>query len=163
MAVRLWEVREQGIVKSKRQAKMIEIIEQNEIETQDELAERLMEAGFVATQATISRDIRELKLTKVSDGNGKQKYIMLKNQELDHVSKLAKVMRAGIIGIDTAENLVIIKTVSGVAMAVAAALDNSEIEGMVGCIAGDDTIFCAIKTKEMVEDVVKIIEEMAFH
>lgn len=163
MAVRLWEVREQGIVKSKRQAKMIEIIEQNEIETQDELAERLMEAGFVATQATISRDIRELKLTKVSDGNGKQKYIMLKNQELDHVSKLAKVMRAGIIGIDTAENLVIIKTVSGVAMAVAAALDNSEIEGMVGCIAGDDTIFCAIKTKEMVENVVKIIEEMAFH
>lgn len=163
MAVRLWEVREQGIVKSKRQAKMIEIIEQNEIETQDELAERLMEAGFVATQATISRDIRELKLTKVSDGNGKQKYIMLKNQELDHVSKLAKVMRAGIIGIDAAENLVIIKTVSGVAMAVAAALDNSEIEGMVGCIAGDDTIFCAIKTKEMVENVVKIIEEMAFH
>lgn len=142
---------------------MIEIIEQNEIETQDELAERLMEAGFVATQATISRDIRELKLTKVSVGNGKQKYILLKNQELDHVSKLTKVMRAGIIGIDTAENLVIIKTVSGVAMAVAAALDNSEIEGMVGCIAGDDTIFCAIKTKEMVEDVVKIIEEMAYH
>ncbi|MBQ3514462.1 MAG: arginine repressor [Lachnospiraceae bacterium] len=150
-------------MKSKRQAKMIEIIEQNEIETQDELAERLMEAGFVATQATISRDIRELKLTKVSVGNGKQKYILLKNQELDHVSKLTKVMRAGIIGIDTAENLVIIKTVSGVAMAVAAALDNSEIEGMVGCIAGDDTIFCAIKTKEMVEDVVKIIEEMAYH
>ena len=142
---------------------MIEIIEQNEIETQDELAERLMEAGFVATQATISRDIRELKLTKVSVGNGKQKYILLKNQELDHVSKLTKVMRAGIIGIDTAENLVIIKTVSGVAMAVAAALGNSEIEGMVGCIAGDDTIFCAIKTKEMVEDVVKIIEEMAYH
>ncbi len=142
---------------------MIEIIEQNNIETQDELAERLLEAGFVTTQATISRDIRELKLTKVSDGNGKQKYIMLKNQESDHVNKLAKVMRAGIIGIDTAENLVIIKTVSGVAMAVAAALDNSEIEGMVGCIAGDDTIFCAIKTKEMVEDVVKIIEEMAFH
>ncbi|MBQ2238062.1 MAG: arginine repressor [Lachnospiraceae bacterium] len=150
-------------MKSKRQAKMIEIIEQNNIETQDELAERLLEAGFVTTQATISRDIRELKLTKVSDGNGKQKYIMLKNQESDHVNKLAKVMRAGIIGIDTAENLVIIKTVSGVAMAVAAALDNSEIEGMVGCIAGDDTIFCAIKTKEMVEDVVKIIEEMAFH
>ena len=142
---------------------MIEIIEQNNIETQDELAERLLEAGFVTTQATISRDIRELKLTKVSDGNGKQKYIMLKNQESDHVNKLAKVMRAGIIGIDTAENLVIIKTVSGVAMAVAAALDNSEIEGMVGCIAGDDTIFCAIKTNEMVEDVVKIIEEMAFH
>ena len=142
---------------------MIEIIEQNNIETQDELAERLLEAGFVTTQATISRDIRELKLTKVSDGNGKQKYIMLKNQESDHVNKLAKVMRAGIIGIDTAENLVIIKTVSGVAMAVAAALDNSEIEGMVGCIAGDDTIFCAIRTKEMVEDVVKIIEAMAFH
>ena len=142
---------------------MIEIIEQNNIETQDELAERLMEAGFVATQATISRDIRELKLTKVSDGNGKQKYIMLKNQESDHVSKLTKVMRAGIIGIDTAENLVVIKTVSGVAMAVAAALDNSEIDGMVGCIAGDDTIFCAIRTKEMVEDVVKIIEAMAFH
>ena len=106
---------------------MIEIIEQNNIETQDELAERLLEAGFVTTQATISRDIRELKLTKVSDGNGKQKYIMLKNQESDHVNKLAKVMRAGIIGIDTAENLVIIKTVSGVAMAVAAALDNCVI------------------------------------
>lgn len=142
---------------------MIEIIEQNEIETQDELAERLMEAGFVATQATISRDIRELKLTKVSDGNGRQKYIVLRNQEPDHVLKLEKVMRAGIIGIDTAENLVVIKTVSGVAMAVAAALDNSEIEGMVGCIAGDDTIFCAIKTKEQVKEVVKIIEEMAFH
>lgn len=142
---------------------MIEIIEQNEIETQDELAEKLMEAGFVATQATISRDIRELKLTKVSDGFGKQKYIMLKNQDVDHVSKLTKVMQAGIIRVDTAENLVIIKTVSGVAMAVAAALDNSDIEGMVGCIAGDDTIFCAIKTKEMVNQVVKLIEEMAFH
>ena len=150
-------------MKSKRQAKMIEIIEQNEIETQDELAERLMEAGFVATQATISRDIRELKLTKVSDGNGKQKYVMLRTQDNDHVSKLEKVLRAGIIGIDTAENLVVIKTVSGVAMAVAAALDNSEIEGMAGCIAGDDTIFCAIKTKEQVGNVVKIIEEMAFH
>ena len=150
-------------MKPNRQAKILELIENNDIETQEQLLSELEKCGFSTTQATISRDIRELKLTKVSDGNGKQKYIMLKNQESDHVNKLAKVMRAGIIGIDTAENLVIIKTVSGVAMAVAAALDNSEIEGMVGCIAGDDTIFCAIKTKEMVEDVVKIIEEMAFH
>ena len=89
-------------MKKTRQGRIIELIQNENIETQEELADRLREEGYNVTQATVSRDIRELKLSKVPSGNGKQKYIMLKNQESDHVNKLAKVMRAGIIGIDTA-------------------------------------------------------------
>jgi len=132
-------------MKAKRQEKIIEIIEQYNIETQDELAEKLSEAGFQTTQATISRDIRELKLTKLAYPGGRQKYIALKNQELHIDKKYKRVLSDAITGMEPAQNIIVIKTVSGMAMACAAAIDSLAIEGVVGTIAGDDTIMCIAK------------------
>ena len=132
-------------MKAKRQEKIIEIIEQYNIETQDELAEKLAEAGFQTTQATISRDIRELKLTKLAYPGGRQKYIALKNQELHIDKKYKRVLSDAITGMEPAQNIIVIKTVSGMAMACAAAIDSLGIEGIVGTIAGDDTIMCIAK------------------
>ena len=132
-------------MKAKRQEKIIEIIEQYNIETQDELAEKLQEAGFQTTQATISRDIRELKLTKLAYPGGRQKYIALKNRELHIDKKYKRVLGDAIVGMEPAQNIIVIKTVSGMAMACAAAIDSLAIEGVVGTIAGDDTLICIAK------------------
>ena len=137
------------MVKAKRQKKIIEIIEQYEIETQDELAEKLMEAGFHTTQATISRDIREMKLTKLTFPNGKQKYIALQNHDTASTEKYKRVLKDGINNIVVAENILVVKTVPGMAMACAAALDHLQLSQIVGCIAGDDTIMCVVKSKEI--------------
>ncbi len=136
-----------------RQSKIIELINKHDIETQEELADLLNAAGYNVTQATISRDIRELKLTKVSTNLGKQKYIVLQNQESGMYDKYVRVLKDGFISMDMAMNIVVIKTVSGMAMAVAAALDHLHINGIIGCIAGDDTIMCAIKSLEDTEYV----------
>lgn len=140
-----------------RQSKIIEIINKYDIETQDELSDLLTSAGYNVTQATISRDIRELKLTKVATDNGKQKYIVLKNQELELSEKYVRVLRDAFISMDQAQNILVIKTVSGMAMAVAAALDALQMNAIVGSIAGDDTIMCAIRT---MEDVTKVMDKL---
>lgn len=144
-------------MKIKRQTKIIELITKNDVETQEELAELLNAAGYNVTQATISRDIRELKLTKVSSEKGKQKYIVLQKQEAGLSEKFVRVLRDGFVSMDRAQNIMVIKTVSGMAMAVAAALDALHINGIVGCIAGDDTIMCAIRT---VEDTIEVMEKV---
>lgn len=131
-----------------RQSKIIELIHKNDIETQEELAELLMSAGYTVTQATISRDIRELKLTKISVEDGKQKYIVLNNTETGLSEKYVRVLKDGFLSMDMAQNIIIIKTVAGMAMAVGAALDALSISGIMGCIAGDDTLMCVIKTTE---------------
>lgn len=141
-----------------RQSKIIELITKNEVETQEELAELLIQAGYSVTQATISRDIRELKLTKVATNTGKQKYIVLQSQEAGLSEKYARILREGFVSMDMAQNILVIKTVSGMAMAVAAALDAIHIEGIVGCIAGDDTIMCAIRT---VPDTARVMEKLS--
>ena len=135
-------------MKAKRQEKIIEIIEQYNIETQDELAEKLAAAGFPTTQATISRDIRELKLTKLAYPGGRQKYIALKNRELHIDKKYKRVLSDAIVNMEAAQNIIVIKTVTGMAMACATAIDSLGIEGIVGTIAGDDTIFAAVRTEE---------------
>lgn len=147
-------------MKAKRHAKIIELISQYEIETQEELARRLIEAGFNVTQATISRDIRELKLSKVAGHGGRQKYIALSSGEHPHTNKYTRVLRDGYVSRTEATNLIVIKTVSGMAMAVAAALDSMEIPGMAGCIAGDDTIFCAIHSEEDSKTVLAAIDRL---
>lgn len=149
-------------MKSKRQSKIIEIIEKFDIETQEELTNKLIDAGFATTQATISRDIRELKLTKVAGNNGKQKYTVSTSVTIDVSGKYKKVLSAGIISMEAAENMIVIKTVSGVAMAVGAALDSLNINGLMGCIAGDDTIFAVTRTKEMTKDVIANIKKVAW-
>ena len=149
-------------MKSARQSKIIELIEQYDIMTQEELSELLTQAGFRNTQATISRDIRELKLTKITTDSGKPKYALKQPQDIDIWKKYRQVLAAGILTMESSENLIVIKTVSGVAMAVAAALDNLDINGLMGCIAGDDTIIAVARSKEMSANVIANIEKTAY-
>ena len=135
-------------MKVSRHAKIIELINQYNVETQEELADRLNDAGFKVTQATVSRDIRDLKLTKVSVNGGKQKYVILKPEEDGMNEKYVRVLCDGFLSMDMAQNILVIKTVSGMAMAVAVAVDAMKWHEVVGCIAGDDTIMCAIRTAE---------------
>lgn len=135
-------------MKRERHAKIIELVNTNNIETQEELANALKSAGFLVTQATVSRDIRELNLTKVPDGNGRQKYSFMKVEQGNLNEKYIRILTEGYVSMDMAQNILVIKTVSGMAMAVAAALDALKWEEIVGCIAGDDTIMCAIKSVE---------------
>lgn len=149
-------------MKSARQSKIIELIEEHDIMTQEELSELLSKAGFQNTQATISRDIRELKLTKITTTSGKPKYAQQPPQDMDIWKKYRQVLAAGILTMEASENLIVIKTVSGVAMAVAAALDHLDINGLMGCIAGDDTIIAVARSKDMSEKVIANIEKTAY-
>ena len=149
-------------MKVNRHAKIVELIMTHDIETQEELADYLNEAGFPTTQATVSRDIRDLKLTKVPTGNGRQKYIVLRTPDEDLTEKYRRVLKDGYISMDMAQNILVIKTISGMAMAVAAAIDAMEWNEVVGCIAGDDTIMCAIRTVEGTTDVMEKISKIVF-
>lgn len=147
-------------MKKVRHKAIVELVEKYDIETQEELANRLEEAGFVVTQATVSRDIRELKLSKVSGANGRQKY-MIFNQDENHLSdKYIRVLKDGFISMDQAMNIMVVKTVSGMAMAVAAAIDAMHFPEVVGCIAGDDTIMVAVRTVEDTEILMNKVREM---
>lgn len=144
-------------MKQKRQNKIVELIEKHDIDTQEDLTNRLKTAGFSVTQATVSRDIRELKLSKVPSGTGKQKYIVMKTDDSHMNEKYVRVLRDGLVSMDMAQNILVIKTVSGMAMAVAAALDAMKFPEIVGSIAGDDTIMAAVRS---VEDTVIVMEKI---
>jgi transcriptional regulator of arginine metabolism len=143
-------------VKVNRHNKIIEIINKYDIETQEELADYLNREGYNVTQATVSRDIRELKLTKVNSANG-QKYALINKSEPVMQEKYNRILKDGFVSVDMAQNILVIKTVSGMAMAVAAALDAMEFNEVVGTIAGDDTIMCAVRT---VEDTALLLEKI---
>ena len=144
-------------MKVSRHAKIVELIGQYDVETQEELAELLNREGFQVTQATVSRDISYLKLTKVQSEKGKQKYVVLQPEENQISEKYRRVLRDGFSSMDMAQNILVIKTVSGMAMAVAAAIDNMDWTEVVGCIAGDDTIMCAIRT---VDDTILVMDKI---
>lgn len=135
-------------MKGSRHQKIIELIESCNIGTQEELAERLREEGFEVTQATVSRDIRQLKLSKLPDGKGRQKYVAIRQEDTVLGDKYVRVLKDGFLSMDRAQNILVIKTVSGMAMAVAAAIDAMKLEEVVGSIAGDDTIMAALRTVE---------------
>ena len=145
-------------MKKQRQKAVTELIEKYDIETQEELAAYLRKAGFNVTQATVSRDIRELKLTKISTGSGRQKYIVIKNDDTRLGDKYIRVLRDGFVSMNKAQNILVIKTVQGMAMAVAAAVDAMKLSAIVGCIAGDDTIMAAIKSADEVDIVMEKID-----
>ena len=147
-------------MKGNRHQKIIELVDNCEIETQEELADRLREEGFQVTQATVSRDIRALKLSKVSCGNGRQKYVAMKQDDTHLSAKYIRVLKDGFVSMDKAQNILVIKTVSGMAMAVAAAVDAMEMEEIVGSIAGDDTIMAAVRTTEETNVVMEKISDM---
>lgn len=144
-------------MKSKRHVKILELIQKNDIETQEELLDYLKREGYRVTQATVSRDIRELKLTKVAMKSGRQKYAVLAENTKDLLEKYTRIFQNGFVSMDMAQNILVVKTVPGMAMAVAAALDSMECHEIVGSIAGDDTVMCAVRT---VEDTVTLMERL---
>ena len=150
-------------MKVNRHAKIVELINKYQIETQEELAERLNQVGFHVTQATVSRDIRDLKLTKVPAENGKQKYAVLESGNTAMGEKYIRILRDGFVSMDMAQNILVVKTVSGMAMAVAAALDAMKLKEIVGSIAGDDTIMMAVRTIEdtqiVMDKIRNVLEE----
>ncbi len=140
-------------MKKNRHKKIIEIVSSNRVETQEELAGLLKKEGYDVTQATISRDIRSLNLSKKTGADGVSRYFAPSSSEEDYTRRYEQVMAHGITSMDVAENILVIKTVSGMAMAVAAAIDDMEYPEVVGCIAGDDTIMCVIRTRAQAVDV----------
>ncbi len=146
-------------MKVKRQSKIIELIKSNEIDTQETLVDMLNSEGFNVTQATVSRDIRELKIAKALDKNGKQKYIAPAPESIGLNQKFIRVFNEAVISIDYAQNIIVIKTLTGMAMAVAAAIDAMDMNKLeiLGTIAGDDTIFCATRSEKT---AIKIIERL---
>ena len=134
-------------MKFQRHSAIIRLIENESIETQKELSDRLMRAGFDVTQATISRDIKDLRLVKVLDGEGRYRYAVASGDGRDDYSvRFRNIFRESVVHVDYAGNIVVIKTPPGVAMAAAAAIDAMHIGNMVGSIAGDDTIFLVMRT-----------------
>lgn len=147
-------------MKKNRHDKIIEIINRNVVETQEQLASLLKEAGYDVTQATVSRDIRQMKLTKQVIEDGRQKYVYTTaDPEVMH-DKYVNVLKAGFVSMDVAQNILVIRTVSGMAMALATAIDALDLPEVVGCIAGDDTIMIAIKTNEQAVETMNRIGEM---
>lgn len=144
-------------MKKNRHEKIEDLIRRFDIETQEDLAEKLREDGFRVTQATVSRDIREMQLTKVQTTDGKQKYASLKQNIEESGDKYTRVLRDGFSSMEMAQNLLVIKTGSGMAMAAAVALDAMKLSEVVGCIAGDDTIFVAARSAEDTEKLMNII------
>ena len=144
-------------MKSDRHKKILELIADNNIGTQEELADALNKAGYNVTQATVSRDIRALNLTKVTIDGVNQKYTTLSHSSPVPNDKYIRVLKEGYLSMDMAQNILVIKTVSGMAMAVAEALDVIGFHEIVGCVAGDNTIMCAVRT---VDDTIILMDKL---
>ena len=144
-------------MKSKRHRKILEVIKEQNISTQEELADILKKAGFNVTQATVSRDIKELALIKVNAGNDQYKYALPSEITVSE-TRLRFMLKEFVINYDYSENILVIRTAPGNANAVASALDNAQWSEIIGSVAGDDTILIVVKTKEAVKDVIKRLE-----
>lgn len=148
-------------MKYSRHAKILEIIEDHEIETQEELAEFLKKNGFNVTQATVSRDIKELRLIKVLTKNGRYKYAAIQQQDNVISDRLIKIFKDSVLAIDHSGNIVVLKTLSGAANAAAEAIDVLDLKGITGTIAGDNTIFILISENvdkhEIIEEFKKLM------
>jgi len=148
-------------MKNYRHQKIMEIIQNNSIETQEELAELLNQQGFPVTQATVSRDIKQLQLQKVPTASGRQCYAPATRGGSLINDRMRNVLREGFVSMDAAQNILVVRTVSGMAMAVAAVIDAIQIPQLLGCIAGDDTVMCVIRSNDDVPEVMDKLTEMA--
>ena len=148
-------------MKIARHSKIIDLINQYDIETQEELAAKLQEAGFAVTQATVSRDIRELKLMKIAKPDGGSRYTVMGPRDSQNSEKYIRVLKDAFVSMEMAQNILVIKTVSGMANAAGAALDNMNYSEVVGCIAEDDTIACINRSTDdtiiLMDKIKKII------
>ncbi|MCH5297419.1 MAG: arginine repressor [Ruminococcus sp.] len=136
-------------MKSGRHARILDIIAEKPIETQDELLTILKSEGYKATQATISRDIKDLRLVKTLGSDGKYRYVTAEINTTNLQSGFSSLLGTAVVSIDRAENIVVVKTLSGMAQAICASLDSINYSSVVGTIAGDDTIFIACRSKEL--------------
>jgi arginine repressor len=141
-------------VKASRHARIKEIIENKAVETQEELAEALRKKGIEVTQATVSRDIKELMLIKVPTGEGRYRYAFPPEQNVVFSqARLERVFKESVIGLDHSLNIIVIRTVPGLAQAVAYAVDSTKWPEIIGTVGGDDTIFILVKPPEAVDTV----------
>lgn len=147
-------------MKKERQEKIKEIIQLHKIDTQDELIKRLKESGFTATQATMSRDIKELKLTKISDGVNGYYYVFPHSVRINDINKLNDSLAHLIISVNSAMNIIVIKTHAGMAQAVATGIDNIKSDDILGCVAGDDTIFVVTVSNDVAQNIGAKIKTM---
>ncbi len=140
-------------MKFQRQAKILELIEHNEIETQEELSMRLRDLGYDTTQATVSRDIKELRLIKILSPSGKYRYATSTQEaENSFVNRLQNIFRECVTGVDAAQNIVVIKTLPALASAAAMAIDAMRVPKVIGTISGDDTVFIVMRDNESALD-----------
>lgn len=154
-------IKTKGSAKEVRQRAILELIGKEKISTQNDLSDRLRESGFPVTQATISRDIRELRLIKVAEAGGNYYYAVGKNQEQYQAShKFYTIFLASVIRIEFANNLVVINCYTGMAQAVCACIDSLEWQGVLGTVAGDDTIIMVTRDEHTAADVVRTLREI---
>ena len=147
-------------MKSKRHSKIIEIINSKAIETQEELAEELKSAGFEVTQATVSRDIKTLRLIKIQGSDGKYRYSIINQNKNEMLEKLSSILINTVISLENIDKIVVVKTISGSASAAAEAIDRLELGEIAGTIAGDNTIFILVRTLEKAQELVERISKM---
>ncbi len=148
-------------LKDKRRERIRELISKEHIATQMELSQRLMESGFQVTQATVSRDIRELRLVKISDGDGTYHYALGKASEtVSSHEKFYPIFQSSILRVDRAQNIVVIHTETGMAQAVCATMDNMKYPGVLGTVAGDDTIFAVVQSEEQAEELADMLQRL---
>lgn len=148
-------------MKNARHEQILQLIETYNIETQEELAEKLNEKGFTVTQATVSRDIRQLQLQKITESDGRSHYAFGGVYHEDLSRRYKRVLHDAFVSADHAGNIIVIHTVSGMAMAAAAALDSLDWREVLGCIAGDDTIMVVIREPETAQKIIKRIRSVS--
>lgn len=147
-------------MKKNRQEKLLELISRYEIDTQDELIGRLREHGYDVTQATVSRDIRELKIAKMMTGRGVYRYVLPKQVDNGGGLKFNPALVDSVISVDSACNIIVLKTYPGLAQAVAVGIDHLEIQQILGCVAGDDTIITVTRDAECATMIAERIREL---
>ena len=148
-------------MKEERQEQLLQIIAEEVVETQEQLLARLQSRGFKSTQATISRDIKELNLVKEPIGQGRYRYAVSAHRvKLNFADRLRTIFRESVLSVDCAQNLVVLKTMPALAQGAASALDGMEIEEMVGCLAGDDTVLIVMRSLESASGFTAEIKEM---
>ena len=148
-------------MKSQRQEKILELIHDHSVQTQEQLLAELNDAGFRTTQATISRDIKQLHLIKEPSGNGTYRYaVSTQKMRLNLADRLQTILRESIVSVDYAQNLVLIKTMSGLGPAAGAAFDGMEISSKVGTVAGDDTVLIVMRENESAAELCEEIADM---
>ena len=143
-----------------RQNKIIELISNNEIDTQDKLVSMLKECGYEVTQATISRDIKELQLVKTLTSSGKYKYSVHKSQDLPVSDRFVKIFRETITSVDASGNIIVVKTLSGCANAAGEAIDTSNFDHIIGSLAGDNTLLLIADSPENVPEILEKFDKM---